>query len=133
MMDKFTEAYIEAALWSSTLEPFGECPACGKEDRILNRWRDYGEFVCEECSDDEPNWEPPADKNYTRDDIAPEALEQMAKDCAEFQERAANIRTAGMEAPPLGSNDVAPRAAHNFGLTRNGQGAGFWDGDWREP
>lgn len=25
------------------------------------------------------------------------------------------------------------RAGHDFWLTRNGHGAGFWDGDWQEP
>jgi hypothetical protein len=24
-------------------------------------------------------------------------------------------------------------AGHDFWLTRNGHGAGFWDGDWTEP
>jgi hypothetical protein len=24
-------------------------------------------------------------------------------------------------------------AGHDFWLTRNGHGAGFWDGDWPEP
>lgn len=28
-----------------------------------------------------------------------------------------------------GENEVA-RAGHDFWLTRNGHGAGFWDGDW---
>lgn len=30
-----------------------------------------------------------------------------------------------------GSN--AEMAGHDFWLTRNGHGAGFWDGDWAEP
>lgn len=29
--------------------------------------------------------------------------------------------------------DVLDYAAHDFILTRNHHGAGFWDGDWREP
>ncbi len=31
----------------------------------------------------------------------------------------------------IGSDDEA--AGHDFWLTRNGHGAGFWDGDWPEP
>lgn len=27
----------------------------------------------------------------------------------------------------------ASQAGHDFWLTRNGHGAGFWDGDWNEP
>ena len=30
-------------------------------------------------------------------------------------------------------SDVWELAAHDFILTRNGHGAGFWDGDWSEP
>lgn len=28
------------------------------------------------------------------------------------------------------SDDEIPQAGHDFWLTRNGHGAGFWDGDW---
>jgi hypothetical protein len=28
-------------------------------------------------------------------------------------------------------NDLAGAAGHDFQLTRNGHGAGFWDGDWK--
>lgn len=61
----------------------------------------------------------PFDKNYGPDDIAPEALAKMAADCAAFQ-------TAHWDDI---SSDVE-RAGHDFWLTRNGHGAGFWDGDW---
>ncbi len=29
--------------------------------------------------------------------------------------------------------DVLGQAGHDFWLTRNGHGCGFWDGDWPEP
>ncbi len=29
-----------------------------------------------------------------------------------------------------GTHSKAAQAGHDFWLTRNGQGAGFWDGDW---
>ena len=85
-LDTFTEAYVIAALWSST---------------------DHN---------DEP-----MDKNYGIAEIAPEALEKMIKDCAEFQ-----------EAHWADISDDLERAGHDFWLTRNGHGAGFWDGDWPE-
>lgn len=61
----------------------------------------------------------PLDQNYTIDDIAPEALARITADCAAFQ--AAN-------AADLQGID-AGRAGHDFWLTRNGHGAGFWDRD----
>jgi hypothetical protein len=33
---------------------------------------------------------------------------------------------------PDGST-IEEQAGHDFWLTRNGHGAGFWDGDWPEP
>ena len=33
----------------------------------------------------------------------------------------------------LSEGDYWDYAAHDFILTRNGHGAGFWDGDWHEP
>tara|TARA_Y100001963_G_scaffold37564_1_gene52487 strand:+ start:173 stop:550 length:378 start_codon:yes stop_codon:yes gene_type:complete len=33
----------------------------------------------------------------------------------------------------LSEGDYWAYAAHDFILTRNGHGAGFWDGDWSEP
>ena len=31
-----------------------------------------------------------------------------------------------------GEHSKAAQAGHDFWLTRNGHGAGFWDGDWSE-
>ena len=33
----------------------------------------------------------------------------------------------------LSEGDYWDYAAHDFILTRNGHGSGFWDGDWSEP
>lgn len=59
----------------------------------------------------------PLDDNYDADDIAPETLAQMAQDCRDFQEG---------NAPDLADLDAA-QCGHDFWLTRNGHGAGFWD------
>lgn len=61
----------------------------------------------------------PLDDNYDVSDIAKETLEKMVSDCKAFQ----------------GANwddiKINPKAAgHDFWLTRNGHGAGFWDGGW---
>lgn len=59
----------------------------------------------------------PLDANYSPDDIATESLMRMTLDCDAFMtECAADL--ADIE---------AGQAGHDFWLTRNGHGAGFWD------
>jgi len=61
----------------------------------------------------------PLDANYGPGDIAKASLKKMRKDTDGFaKENAALI---------LGREELA---GHDFWLTRNGHGAGFWDGDW---
>jgi len=64
----------------------------------------------------------PFDQNFDISDIDEESLARMVDDCREFQQQHSE-HTAGYE----------DRAGHDFWLTRNGHGAGFWDGDWDEP
>jgi hypothetical protein len=87
-LDKFTQGYVEAALWSSTGD------------------------------DDEP-----LDSAYDLSDIADETRKKILKDTKKFQEG---------NAKDLAQFDSS-RAGHDFWLTRNGHGAGFWDGDYPEP
>lgn len=49
------------------------------------------------------------------------AQKEIADDCEGFVEEASDM-IAGEETP----------AGHDFCLTRNGHGAGFWDGGWDE-
>ena len=94
-LDKFTKAYVTAALWST--------------------------------NDDDGT---PLDSNYDQDSLAPETLEKIAADCERFQRE--------MEAHLIEDNcdyrgcPVEQYAGHDFWLTRNGHGCGFWDGDWKE-
>lgn len=62
----------------------------------------------------------PLDDLFTIDDIHPDSLKKMKDDCADF--------VSGNE-KALHEN-TAERAGRDFWLTRNGHGAGFWDGDW---
>lgn len=64
----------------------------------------------------------PMDEKYGADNIAPNTLAKMETDCAAFQ--TANADDIGTE---------LEQAGIDFWLTRNGHGAGFWDGDWPEP
>lgn len=65
----------------------------------------------------------PLDKNYSVSDIAPDTLAKMVADCAKFQ--------AENETPEysLDGQLDSELAGHDFWLTRNYHGAGFWDGD----
>ena len=63
----------------------------------------------------------PMDKNYGPSDLAPETRRQMFLDAASFYK--ANLMDF----------DDPGRAGHDFWLTRNQHGAGFWDGDYPEP
>ena len=89
-LDKFTDAFIEAALWSTMDESTPE----GGE---------------------------PMDANYGVAYLALETLERIKADCAAFKEQ---------HGDDIG--DDVERAGHDFWLTRNHHGAGFWDGDWAE-
>jgi len=125
-------SYIECALWSSTADPFGTCPMCDRENVVLDRWDAEQVHVCSKCSERTPNYEPPADENYGVSDLAPEALARMVADCEKFQAdnaewiTDAHLTNANSEA----LWDADEKAGHDFWLTRNGHGAGFWDGDW---
>lgn len=60
----------------------------------------------------------PLDENYDPNDIAPDTLRQMLADCVRFRvENAADLREL----------DTDEQAGHDFWLTREGHGTGFWD------
>ena len=74
----------------------------------------------------------PMDDNYSVADLAPETLERMVADCARFQTEHADYITD--DNPVYQTKwDATDMAGHDFWLTRNGHGCGFWDGDWTEP
>ncbi len=74
----------------------------------------------------------PLDKNYTVEDFAPEAIARAEADCAKFQsENEDALCSADVTCGP--DFDRFERGGHDFWLTRNGHGCGFWDGDWSEP
>lgn len=63
--------------------------------------------------------EEPLDKNFDISDIADEAMKSMIADCKKFQDENRELYEKG------GWDDG--QAGHDFWLTRNGHGAGFWD------
>lgn len=73
----------------------------------------------------------PFDQNYGPEDLAPETVERMARDCAKFQAAQGDKLTE--ENCKYTGCPAIEYAGHDFWLTRCGHGAGFWDGDWVEP
>lgn len=105
LLECFTAHYITTALWSSV----GDCDGTVGND-------------------------------HDADDLAPETLAAMQSECAAFwNAQSDRILTCGapqardFDDTASESERIAAMAGHDFWLTRNGHGAGFWDGDWPEP
>ena len=63
--------------------------------------------------------------NFDKSNLSPAAKKRMEDDCAAFY--AAVVDGLANE---LGSEFSYEQMGHDFWLTRNRHGAGFWDGDW---
>jgi hypothetical protein len=63
----------------------------------------------------------PMDDNYSVEDLSAETVEWAIADCDRFREASGEM---------LDERPDPTAGAHDFWLTRNGHGAGFWDGDW---
>ena len=74
--------------------------------------------------DDKEN---PFDDNYSIDDFSEKALKQADKDCDLFLEKVRELSL--LDKIYIGLLDETD-IAHDFWLTRQGHGAGFWDGDY---
>ncbi len=70
--------------------------------------------------DSDDNEGVPLDTTYTKEDLAPSAREMMSADCVYFLTK---CRQAGVDVFVLDPKQVG----HDFWLTRNHHGAGFWD------
>lgn len=82
-------------------------------DKILRAY-----MVCALWSSTGDNDEP-LDDNHTPDDLDPQTVNAMREDVSQFVAKAKPyIVAAGLDAEQVG---------HDFWLTRNGHGAGFWD------
>lgn len=69
----------------------------------------------------------PLDQNYSITDIEPDTLDGMIKDCNEFiKANSKEIETA------LDEGADYSQLGHDFWLTRNRHGAGFWDRDYAD-
>lgn len=61
----------------------------------------------------------PLDENYDLQDFSPEAVERAERDCTAFLSTYSDL---------IGNR--YQQAGHDFWLTRNHHGAGFWGGNW---
>ena len=66
------------------------------------------------------------DREFSIDDFAQDAIELATKDCEKFIGLVPTKFLIDLD------DDEITQIAHDFWLTRNGHGAGFWDGDY-EP
>ena len=98
--DQFVRGYVDAALWSST----DNADASGGR---------------------------PLDDNYTAADIARASLQSMKRDCARFVKRNRRDLASYCELVVRHGESASCMefAGHDFWLTRNGHGSGFWDRD----
>lgn len=102
-LDAFTQGYIEALFFTENE------PGTDRSERDDPEW---AHRVEEGQQKDIPG-------DYGFSDLAPEALETILADCAAFQESYGPMWADG------GASDE--QAGHDFWLTRNRHGAGFWD------
>ena len=70
------------------------------------------------------------DLGYDIDDISEKSFSRMFSDCIKFLNRTDTVDESPLY---LSHPDRIIDAGHDFWLNRNGNGAGFWDGDWPEP
>jgi hypothetical protein len=66
------------------------------------------------------------DAKYSDTELAPKTIERFKADCSLFQSENEALLLEADE------HQSTARQGHDFWLTRNGRGAGFWDGDYPE-
>lgn len=70
----------------------------------------------------------PLDANYDVPDLSPECKAKMEADCQSFQQHHAKLLEKAYATELPGTAHYSDGAAgHDFFLSRNGHGAGFWD------
>jgi hypothetical protein len=111
-----TFVYLETALWSSTV-----MLPCTEDDLVDD---------CMDVDEDHPlhgiKDSSPLDDYFGVEDCDADLLREAEEDCDDFFEL---IEEAGLYDRALEYTDDN-HIAYDFWLTRNGHGAGFWDGDY---
>ncbi len=95
-------------------------------DTFTQAYIECGLWATHDESD--PSGGEPLDANYGVEDIDPATLASIVEDCRKFQEENADDIATYAD----GTWTPEEMAGHDFFLTRNGHGCGFYDGDWPE-
>lgn len=106
-LDEFTQGYIEALFFTET-EP-------GTTERVQSFGRVWNH---------ETDSSLPGDVGFG--EFAPDALAKIIADCKAYQEANAALLERAYQLTADGLAYSPERAGHDFWLTRNGHGAGFW-------
>lgn len=75
------------------------------------------------------NEDRPLDDNYGISDLSQCTLEKMVDDCKDFQEANKKLLSEAYKLYSINGYTGEQMAGHDFWLTRNGHGTGFWDRD----
>lgn len=75
----------------------------------------------------DPQGGEPLNQNYDITDIEQTTLKKMVADCCKFQRNCHNRLKDAYELYKSVDGSPQASAGHDFWLTRNGHGAGFWD------
>ncbi len=127
--DAFTKAYVEAALWSTSAER-GSCANC-KSSCVVP---DPSTERCPTCGGRLSGTDRSLqDMEYDIEDISPMTLDHIVKECADFQKVCDGLITEENCLMISQNWRCEGLAGHDFLLTRNRHGAGFWEtSDWME-
>ena len=96
------------------------------------------EFICgyvtamlwSSTDESTPSGGEPFNRNYSAQDLTPEARERIEIECRAFLYQAGCWITEEQFLGTRTEATLAEYAGHDFWLTRVGHGAGYWDGDW---
>ena len=93
--------------------------------------RQYLETMLWSTNDDETPLDDIQGNKGLTEFVSAELIAQATKDCERF---CCEVRNAGLwdEAMRFIQGGDETTIAHDFWLTRNGHGAGFWDGDYED-
>jgi len=92
-------------------------------DRFITAYIECALWASIEGPDDTP-----MDRDYGLEDFAESTVQSIRLDCEQFIREQAEVLDYVDSTGEHG--DTYAMAGHDFWLTRNGHGAGFWDGDW---
>lgn len=115
-LDDFTAQYLRTALWAETV-----CLPCDENDLVDNMLdvdEDHPLYNIMECAS--------LDDHFDIEDLNDDSLQLAITDCNRFRDW---MDSHGLTDPADSYCDDEDHG-HNFWLTRNGHGAGFFDGDY---